>query len=213
MKYLYIERIKNHIPMCIKVEINPDAGLFNVTITTPLLEKYYSNLRGMVINEKSVPKNLTIERSGTSTASIQFPIPAGSIVKQNTETITVDKDLLLNGGMSSVLNVTHRFVCAALSAILKNTEFLPFLDFSGGYSFEELQSDVKRAVEAKRDFLMVDTYKNYLEGTKDGGYRFSQYPVKYGTSEYVDIAILIVSGNLEELRKIYKTKLKLTDWI
>jgi hypothetical protein len=191
--------------------LDPNSMQFCVTIISPLMEKYYTNFTGMLKSDKDCPQGLSIIRENLETIHLQFPAPPDAVKSKEFDgKIAVDKDSV--EGMQNVLSIANRFVVAALKYKLKHTEFLPFLDFSGGYSFEEMQKDVVEAIKAKRDFNLIDTYKNYLDNMKTLKYEFNQYPVKYGTDEYADIVLLIKSGNLKELQATYKDKLKFTSW-
>lgn len=191
--------------------VNPETQHFCISITSPLLIKYYNNFIGMLKEDKLCPRDLEIYREKNDTVHLQYPLPPGAMQGQvDGNKVLVHKES--TEGMENILKFVNRFVEAALKNILKKTEFLPILDFSGGYSFQEMQKDVVTALEKKRDFLLIDTYKNYLDNEKTRKYEFNQYPIKYGTDEYINVFILIKSGKLKELRKEYKDKLKMTNW-
>lgn len=191
--------------------INAENQSFCITIVSPIMEKYYHNFVGMLKEDKVCPNELEIFRENIDTIHLQFPVPPGAIQGKPVEgRVAVDKDAV--GGMQGVLDFVQRFTMAAVKNILKKTEFLPIMDFSGGYSFKEMQKDIVTALENKRDFLLIDSYKNYLANNESQKYEFNQYLVSYGSDEYVNIFILIKSGNLKELRRLYKDKLKLTNW-
>ena len=94
----------------------------------------------------------------------------------------------------------------------KHVEFLPINDLSGGYSEEERREDVVTAIKNKRDFILLDSYKTYKEEVEAGRYQFKQVLVKYGTSEYADIAIWIEKDKIEPLKKFFKDNAKVVDW-
>lgn len=182
-----------------------ENGNINLSITSPLVDKYYSNLSGMLTKSKDSPQGLKIEKVGSDTAVVEFPVgtvgPLGPAQ---------------GSGMTSVMGIIRRFVIGSLKYRTKRTEFCPILDFKGGkpgeYSFEQLQKDVEAAVKAKRSLTLIDTYQSYLNNQKEMKYVFNQYVVEYGTNEYCDVVILIQQGKLGELQKLYKGKLKTTNW-
>ena len=177
------------------------SSSFIITVQSPLVTKHYASLSGMLINDKDAPKGVSIEKKDIDTALISFP-------DENTARVSPDASV----SVQNVISIVRRFAVASIRASLRKTEFLPIMDFKGGYSFEELQQDVENAVKAKRQFIVIDTYESYLKNTKEMTYEFNQYVIPYGTSEYVDFALLAKAGKLAEIRKTYKNKLKKTNW-
>lgn len=188
---------------------------FNITVQTPLLTKYFPNFSGMIMNDKSSPKGVSVKRTDSDTAIVTFPIP-GQIMGSNADgQVSVSTEAAES--VSDIISISRRYVIACIKYILKRTEFLPIYDFRGGdkpgeYNFEEMKKDVVAAAKSKRDFLIIDTYENYLKGTREMSYEFNQHWVDFGTSEYADVIYLVLSDKLEELRKKYKGKLVKTSW-
>jgi hypothetical protein len=182
-----------------------EDGNISLSVTSPLVSRYFSNFRGMLTSSKDSPSGLKVEKAGPDTAIVIFP--PGEVGMAGPAQ---------GSGMNSVMAIIRRFVVGSLKYRSKKTEFCPILDFSGGepgeYSFEQLQKDVLAAIKAKRNLTLIDTYQNYLKNQKEMKYIFNQYDVEYGTSEYADVVLLIQLGKLSELQKIYKSKLKLTNW-
>lgn len=188
-----------------------ESSSFIITVQSPLVVHHYSSLSGMLMSDDTAPRGINVEKRDMDTALISFPVNGQIIPGPSEGTAGVSQDA--NASVQNVINIVKRFATAGIRTRLKRTEFLPILDFSGGYSFEELQEDVKKAVKEKRNFMVIDTYKNYLKNTKDMTYEFNQYPIPFGTSEYCDFALLAGAGKLSEIRRLYKNKLKKTSWI
>lgn len=186
------------------------SSSFIITVQSPLVTKHYASLSGMLINDKDAPKGVSIEKKDIDIALISFPVGGQIIPGPDENTARVSPDASVS--VQNVISIVRRFAVASIRASLRKTEFLPIMDFKGGYSFEELQQDVENAVKAKRQFIVIDTYESYLKNTKEMTYEFNQYVIPYGTSEYVDFALLAKAGKLAEIRKTYKNKLKKTNW-
>ena len=184
-----------------------------LNVTCNMFKKYYPNLQGMIMSSSACPKGTEIYRESQTTAVISVPIPKDKmkIIEKPTEDrvgkVEVDQSFL-----SPVIMEVDRFVKEGLSYICKHVEFLPILDCSGGYSWEERKSDVLTAVENKRDFVLVDSYKSYLEGTKGGNYSFKQIYLEFGTEDYADVAIWIRSNNEKELIDYFNKNAAVEDW-
>lgn len=192
--------------------LDPMNGIFNISVKSPLVTKYFPNLCGMIKDDKECPEGLTIEKLEKDTAIIKFPISQEDIVMRSEEEGTARVSPGAASSVSSVISIVRRFAICSVRSILKRSEFLPILDFSGGYSFEELQKDVISAAKNKRQYIVIDSYQNYLTNTKDMKYEFNQYIIPFGTSEYCDFLLLARAGKLKEIRETYKPKLKKTSW-
>lgn len=186
----------------------PNASLV-ITVQSTLVAQYFANLNGMLVNDKDAPVGVSIEKRDHDTALISFPV-TGQIIpaNENGAKISIEN----SERVQKVINIVQRFAMSAVRHQLKNSEFLPLYDFSGGYSFEELQQDVEAAAKAKRDYIVIDTYQSYLNHTEKATYEFNQYIIPFGTSEYCDFLLLAKAGKLKELRNLYKDKLKRTSW-
>lgn len=198
--------------MKINTGMNGDNNNMYVNVSSPLLEKYYSNFTGMIKNDKRAPSDITIEKVGLNTVLVQFPISPEFIMGEPKDgKIAVTGEVAVS--IEAIIDITNRFTRVALKKILSTTEFCPILDFSGGYSFEELQEDVKIATKNKRDILVIDSYENYKSGTIGNKYEFNQYSIPYGTDEYCNFVLSVIRGDIRELQKEYKPKLAYSVWV
>lgn len=188
---------------------DPERNLVIVTITSNLLNKYFANFSGLIKTADIVPKGLTVEKINSNTANILFPLPKDSETRRIDDSkmmIGVDKTV-----MENLFKVVDRFINTAISKELKTIEFLPLFD----YSIEGLKEDVKSAIKNKRNFCFIKSYKDYLESQKNKDnslLNFEQLRVEYLSPEYCDIAIEIMNGNLELIKKTYDPKLKKVEW-
>lgn len=192
--------------------LNAESKNMVITINSPLLVSYYPSLYKMMTTDEKTPKGLTMEKQSPDTATISFPIDIGDIKMTGPNTGTAAISLEAKNSLDAVLSIANRFCNSAVKHILKTTEFCPILDVTGGYSYKKLQSDVESACKAKRDFLVIDSYKNYLEGTRSTKYEFNQYRIPYGTTEYVEFLLSVKEGKFKDLKKKYKNKLKKQVW-
>lgn len=198
--------------MKIHSEVDPSGNIFMVTLTSNILEKYYSHFCGMIKNLKDSPKNLNISKVESNSVMLAFPIPEGN----------ADTKDLGNGIAKTSVNIEFmrplmreidRFFNLSLRNITKHLEFLPVNDLSGGYSEDIRKNDILQATKNKRDFLLIDSYREYLENTKNAKYCYNQVYVKYGTPDYADIAIWIERDRIEDLKNYFKKNSKVVDWV
>lgn len=195
--------------MDINTGFDSENGVLRIVITTDLLDGYYSNFKGMIMNNKKIPKGVKVNQEDEKTAVIYIPIDNKHIEDENIGSgraiVCIDKNML-----NAVYLSIRSFTGACLRYKLKNTEFLPI---SGkDYSIDKLKEDVKTAISGKRDFCLIKTYKEFLDNEKNQEYVYTQYPVKYGTDEYFDISILIETGDLKSVQKKYMSLLKKVSW-
>lgn len=106
-------------------------------------------------------------------------------------------------------DVINKFVNCGLRKTLKTVEFLPL----NNYELSGLQEDIKSAIENKRNFCILRNYKEYQKMSEERKYQFTQKLIKYGTSEYADVALLINSGKMDELRGWLDPQLSYCEWI
>lgn len=198
--------------MKIKTGIDAETRNFCISIESPIFENYADRYEKVLKKSKDCPPGVEVTIENPHLIHVQFPPVPGTVSGNFMDggRVAVEKEGMV--GIKAVMDFTNRFVNLALRDLTKTTEYLPILDFSGGYSFEEMQEDVLSGIRGKRNFLIIDTYEAYKEGTSSGKYEFNQYPIEYGSDEYVEVALLIRNGKLEELRKKYKNKLKKTSW-
>lgn len=192
-------------------EINVTDQKFNMTVESEstLVSDHFSSLKGMLLNDSTSPSGINVDLIGKNSAIITFPIRGGIIRKSETMAAVSDS---ATEEVNRVAKIVYRFIQAYIKSRFSTTEFLPILDFSGGYSFEEAQHDALTALEKKRDILVIDTYESYKKQTESMSCQFNQYPLKWGTSDYVDFVLLMRRGDLKQIRKTYGPKLKKFTW-
>lgn len=201
--------------MKIQTSIDFSRKRLVISITSNLFIEYYPHFVGMVNDDagKKLPDKTEVVRQGKDTAMLSFPIPMSSEMVKGSENgddqvqkIGVPMDLY-----SSVMGFIYLFTDKAIKNMDKTREYLPLK----GYPEEELKNDVIKALNAKRDLLIIDTYSAWINGMKTGERSFNQYLVKYKTqkSEYCDIVLMIMNGNFKEWRKKYKPQLTQVSWI
>lgn len=188
-----------------------------ISITSNLFTDYYPHFEGLVRDSsgKKLPDKTEVVRQGRDTAILSFPIPMtpetvkggeDSNGEDQVQKIGVPMDLF-----NSVMGFIYNFTDKAVKNMDKTRECLPLR----GYPEEELKNDVIKALNAKRDLLIIDTFQAWVKGMRTGERSYNQYLVKYKTqqSEYSDIVLMIVNGKFKEWRKKYKGQLKKVDWI
>jgi len=192
-------------------EINVTDQKFNMTVESEstLVSDHFSSLKGMLLNDSTSPSGINVDLIGKNSAIITFPIRGGIIRKSETMAAVSDS---ATEEVNKVAKIVYRFIQAYVKSRFSTTEFLPILDFSGGYSFEEAQHDALTAVEKKRDILVIDTYESYKKQTESMSCQFNQYLLKWGTSDYVDFVLLMRRGDLKQIRKTYGPRLKKFTW-
>lgn len=201
--------------MKIQTSIDFSRKRLVISITSNLFTDYYPHFEGLVNNDagRKLPDKTEVIRQGRDTAMLSFPIPmapetmkSGENDEEQVQKIGVPMDLY-----NSVMGFIYLFTDKAIKDMDKTREYLPLK----GYPEEELKNDVIKALDAKRDLLIIDTYSSWINGMKTGERSFNQYLVKYKTqkSEYCDIVLMIMNGKFKEWRKKYKPQLTKVCWI
>lgn len=196
--------------MKISENFEPSENVITLNVSTNLLNKYYPNLYGMIVKNKELPAGTKIEKLSSTEAMISFPVPENSTFEKIDETrgrIGIDSKII-----NKYFKLISNFSNLALRREFKHTEFLPI---GNDYKLSDLQNDVKEAIKAKRNFVILHSFKDYKEGKKPGEVKYDQVFVSYENdpSDYADVALMIISGNLKELRKWAAPKFKITEWI
>ena len=111
--------------------------------------------------------------------------------------------------ISRMNDLLNDFINSAVRDKFKTTEFIPLIN----YPHKNLKEDIITAIKAKRNICIVDDFENYKKSTEDKSLEFNQYFIKYSTSEYADVAILISLGKFKELIDTFSPKLKQIAWI
>ena len=176
-----------------------DKGEITVKIQTNLFKKYYNNFVG-ICKDRAVemPEQYKVVQESPDTATISFPLPKDAVVRSN----SVGVDL---GSLMSVINF---FTGSALRYELEHTEFIPIT----GYPEEDLQKDIKTSVKNKRNLCILGSYSEYQKMEAEHKYEFRQTYVTYGTKEWSDTVLMILSGEFDKLREYYEPKLVFTEW-
>lgn len=192
--------------MNVSTGFDPDSKKITVTVNTNLLKKYHVNFKGLFQMATKKPKGLEVNIRSGNLATVSFPIPEENIkvLGEGRGMVGIDRD-----DMDGIMEIINKFTNSAIRKELKQTEFIPL----EGYEEDLLKEDIKTAVQNKRNLCIIDTYESYLKNEEDRKYEYNQYRVDYGTNEYSDVAILIATGKLSEVRKLYKKKLKKETWV
>ena len=193
------------------MKVTPGFDPRNKKITlefqTNLLKKYYPNFEGMITTDSSIPSGTNVQQTREDTAVITFPVQKNTSIKNDSENgvgyIAVEPE-----NMEIFGNVINKFVNAALRREFKTTEFIPL----EGYPIEKLRTEIRSALENKRNFCIIDTYENYLKLTQKNNYEFNQAILEFGSTDYAKTAVLVYRGDIEGLRKMWSERLKLDSW-
>lgn len=188
---------------------NPDNNKVVFILETNLLNKYFSNLKGLVENDKDVPSDVEVEQKNSNTAFISFsPGPESNVQKNEENSGGYFKVAIDSRKLKSINKVLNKFTRCALKKELSTTEFVPL----NGYPEENLKEEIIGALKGKRKLCILRDYDEYLNMQDKELFVFHQYILEYGTNEYVDAVLLIRNGNFKKLRELYSDKLVLTDW-
>lgn len=184
-------------------EFDRDKMEIVVKIQSNLLKKYYPNFVGFVEKKKDkMPIGYSVQQSSSDTAKISFPIPDDTKIS-NSEGVG---RFAVN--LTSLMGVIDNFAGTALRYELEHTEFIPI----NGYPLEDLKKDIQASVKNKRNLCVLNDYVEYLNMEKEHKYQFTQRYVDYGTSEWSDLVLMILEGDMEKIREIYTPKLVFTEW-
>lgn len=183
----------------ISTSFNPVDKKFTMLVDTKLVDKYFANLSGLVKKSDELPNDLMIEKINTKSALITFSV---SQPIQNPEDSTKIKPV------SDIMKSVYNFVVGAIRHEYKKTEFIPL----EGYPIENMQKEITAAVKNNRRLCIIKDYDEFLNAEKTSKPIYHQYIIEPGSSEYADVVIMIYKGDLEQINKIYKNKLKLEDW-
>lgn len=204
--------------MKVDTGFDPAEKKIVITVQTPLLERHLPLFRELINNSgnnKGLPKGLgieDIEGLKSDTVLVTFPIQDNDI-KSSSELKKSSVIGIKMEYMESISTEINRFVSMALKRELESLEFIPL----EGYPLESLKKDIQTAVKGKRNLCLIKTYDEYLNSLKNeskkDAFQFHQYMVWYGTDEYIDVAINLFNGELDELKKNYLEKLSFTNWI
>ena len=193
--------------MKIQRGVNPESRMIQITVTTPLLAEYYNNFSGMIRNNSMrIPDGVNVERVYSDSAMVALPLPSDSQMINHGDKALVSMPPEVVDKLNDVIN---KFVNCGLRKTLKTVEFLPL----NNYELSGLQEDIKSAIENKRNFCILRDYKEYQKMSEERKYQFTQKLIKYGTSEYADVALLINSGKMDELRRWLDPQLSYCEWI
>ena len=186
---------------------NPVNGNLEFTIELNLFKYYFDNFEGLIEMDEDLSKcNTQVRRVDINKAIVSIPIK-----KEDIKTTGENSAIVRLEGVDvirSLYNILNSFTRVALKKELSKTEFIPL----NGYSIDSLKVDVVSAVKGKRKLCIIDEYSEYLRMQKENSLVYNQYIIEYGTSEYADAVLLLIDGNLDELKKRYSSKLERTEW-
>lgn len=188
----------------IESSYDPIDKRLRVRIKSEYLSKY-KNIMEEAVKKSSLPKG----------SAVDFPDPGLAVIVIPTE-IDFSESFMggvaqLSGPLAESLNyILMYYKTECYNQEVKTTEIIPLT----GYPFSKVQSDVKGAVEAKRDICLIDTYENGKKFDKKIIQALNQIKFTYSSDEYCDLVIKIMgASNMTSIRKEYKPLLKETVWI
>lgn len=191
--------------------VDPERNMMAIKFQVGFLDKYYSNLEGLLLNKSSFPDGLELTRCGENEVEITFPIPENAEQKKMTEN-TYGIMIEDSAGKFQNLNKTiNLFINSGMRKELSITEFIPL----NGYPQEDLVKDIKESKKNKRNLCIIKDFSEYIRNQESREYKFNQKLVEYGTSEWADIILEILSPDfsLSKLRKKYNNQLELVCWL
>lgn len=214
--------------MKINPSYNPEENKFVVEVTTDLLKEFFFNFRGMILENNTVPNDIEVVRKGARTAVVTFTVKKEeieSVGKSIPSSMLSEMGKLLGipseniGGrmfnsdeikpFETVKGVIEDFVNRASFYKFRKTEFIPLTN----YPIEDLKNDCIAAIKAKRNYCIVDDYKKYSKAMDDRTYKIRHFNIPYGTTEYVDVSLCIISGKIDKLIDEYMPLLVDNKWI
>jgi len=185
----------------ISTSFNPVDKKFSMLLDTKLINNYFANLSGLVKKVDELPNDIVIEKVNFKTALITFSV--------NTPNLNINDNGEFNSKpVSELIKTVYNFVIGAIRHEYKKTEFIPL----EGYPIEKMQKEIPEAVKNKRRLCIIKDYDEFLNAEKTSKPIYHQYIIEPNSSEYADVVIMIYKGDLEQINKIYKNKLKLEDW-
>lgn len=185
----------------ISTSFNPADKKFQVVVDTKLVDKYFANLSGLVKKTSDLPGDVVIEKVNPKKALITFSTDISQEDIENDEKVKMKP-------VNELMKTLYNFIVGAIRHEYKQTEFIPL----SGYPIENMQKEIGAAVKNKRRLCIIKDYDEFLNAEKTSKPVYHQYVVEPDSSEYADVVIMIYKGDVEQLNKIYKNKLKLEDW-
>jgi len=183
----------------ISTSFNPVEKKFTILLDTKLVDKYFANLFGLVKKTDELPSDVMVEKINNKNALITFSINQSIDSPENIKDIK---------SVDNLMRTLYNFSVGAIRHEYKKTEFIPL----EGYPIENMQKEITAAVKNKRRLCIIKDYDEFLNAEKTSKPIYHQYMIEPDSSEYADVVIMIYKGDLEQLNKIYKNKLKLEDW-
>ena len=183
--------------MVLDSDIAPkDVEVIKKTPETALIT-FTVNKEDMKSSEKSIPEEI-LSKFGSMLGIPTENISGGIMV--SSDSIPSFKNVQL---------IIQDFIKSASVYRFSKTEFIPLQN----YSIELLKSDCKNALEAKRDFCIVDDFIKYRKAMDDMNYVLNHVIIPYGTSEYVDVVLLILNDKFDELIEWMNPRLENKAWL
>lgn len=133
------------------------------------------------------------------------------------------KDMMNENAQSIAGNIADKFLMfidqftmTAIDNMMSTSEFIPL----SGYSFENLKEEAKAALQAKRKFILIKDYDQYLNmgPDKKAPYKFNIKVIdpEKNREEYADVFCILQKENPKEAQRVlsekYKEQLKFDDW-
>lgn len=192
---------------------DPQLNQFILELQVGFLDKYYGNLQGMLeMKSSELPPNLKIVKVGKNMAKISFPLPNSSSIDKVDDGIMKISIDDTDGNVRTLHSLINSFINSGIREEFKSTEFIPL----NGYPKEDIIKDCKESMKNKRNLCIIKDYSEYLQSQeKSNNIKYTQYYVNYGTNEWADICLEILSPefDLSSFASRYIPKLVVTEWM
>lgn len=152
------------------------------------------------INSKDLPVGTTIQSTDKNKVMIILPVELNLKLRDGDR---IDPSVIPDKLTDKINDLINKFRNDAKKEKFGKTEFIPL----NGYPLEDLKKDVKSAIKGKRNFCIIDEFKDLDPFLREKVPSIKQLDFKYLGNEYCDIALDIYEGKLEKLKKDLKDKL------
>lgn len=164
-----------------------EAGGFITEINYELYSEYSAELENLFNSLPDLPSESTI--SFLDQENIRIFIPSDG--KNSNELIVL------------LTNLLSRFQIKIIELECSQNEIIPL----EGYPRDKIKEEIQIANQKKRNLRLVDNYRSFQEFEEGRRGTLIQYTVKYGTNEYCDLFLDLLSDKFDEISKTYKPKL------
>ena len=186
----------------IKQEFDPSTSEVVVNLQTVLVHEYPGVLEE-TWKASGIPESRYLVKAP---GEIELRVKANSLSSSTERSlVSMSKD-----ADQAILRFLLEFVSKSIREKVLGLEIIPLT----GYPVEDIQGDVKKAVEAHRSLCVISDYQDYLESADKNPLlvRYNQVILPYGTDEYCNAVLSCVSGDLEGLKEQVSGKLRVSGW-